>query len=73
MEIARFIVLFSEIYAAAGLVAGLAFIFFGIDRVDGSARGAYAFRPLLLPGFMLIWPLALARWRELSSHVADHA
>jgi hypothetical protein len=30
------------------------------------ARGAYAFRPLLLPGLVLLWPLALWRWWALT-------
>jgi len=51
------------VYLGVGLaVAGL-FLFFGIERVDASSRGAYAFRPLLIPGLMLLWPLVLRRWR----------
>jgi len=37
-------------YGAIGLVVGIAFLFFGLDRMDPAAHGAYAFRPLLLPG-----------------------
>lgn len=51
-------------YAAAGLAIGLAFIFRGLDRIDPAARGAHAFRPLLLPGLVLLWPLVLWRWRQ---------
>lgn len=51
-------------YAAAGLAIGLAFLFRGLDRIDPAARGAYAFRPLLLPGLLLLWPLVLWRWRQ---------
>jgi hypothetical protein len=61
MAFARVLVILAECYAAIGLVAGLAFILFGIDRVNPAARGALSFRPLLLPGFALIWPVALAR------------
>jgi hypothetical protein len=53
-------------YGTAGLVVGLAFLLFGIDRVDPAARGAYAFRPLLLPGLVLLWPLVLWRWCRLA-------
>lgn len=50
-------------YLGIGLaVAGL-FLLVGIERVDASARGAYAFRPLLIPGLTLLWPLVLRRWR----------
>jgi hypothetical protein len=52
-------------YAAAGLAVGLGFLAFGIDRTDPAARGAYAFRPLLLPGMVLLWPLVLRRWRRV--------
>jgi len=51
------------VYLGVGLaVAGL-FLLFGIERVDASSRGAYAFRPLLIPGLTLLWPLVLRRWR----------
>ncbi len=52
-------------YAGLGLVVGLAFILVGIDRIDPAARGAIAFRPLLLPGAALLWPLVLTRWIAL--------
>ncbi len=73
MSVARVIVLLAEIYGSIGLIVGLAFILFGIDRVDPSARGAYAFRPLLLPGFALLWPFALVRWRALARQGGGHA
>ena len=62
MQLATLIVQAAWIYAMIGLVVGLAFIFFGLDRYDPSVRRSWAFRPLLLPGFVLIWPLALWRW-----------
>ena len=49
-------------YAAAGLSVGLAFLAFGLDRIHPAARGAHAFRPLILPGLALLWPLVLWRW-----------
>lgn len=51
-------------YAALGAVVALAFLTVGIERIDPAARGAYAFRPLLLPGLILLWPLVLWRWRR---------
>ncbi len=53
-------------WVALGVVVGLVFLLRGIDRVDPAARGAYAVRPLLLPGLALLWPLVLWRWRVLS-------
>ena len=53
-------------YGLAGLVVAAAFLFRGLDRIDPAARGAYAFRPLLVPGLVLLWPLVLWRWRVLA-------
>jgi hypothetical protein len=53
-------------YAALGLVVALAFLAVGLARVDPGARGAYGFRPLLLPGLVLLWPLVLWRWAVLA-------
>ena len=49
-------------YGATGLVVALAFVLWGIDRVDPAAHGVYAFRPMLLPGLILLWPFVLVRW-----------
>jgi len=54
------------IWLAIGVVVGVAFLFLGIDRIDPAARGAYAFRPLLLPGLTLLWPFVALRWFVLS-------
>lgn len=53
-------------YGAVGVVLGLAFLLWGIDRVDPSAKGAYAFRPLLMPGLVLLWPVVAIRWAVLA-------
>ena len=37
------------VYAVVGTALGLAFLLWGIDRVDPAAAGAYAFRPLADP------------------------
>ena len=55
-------------YAAVGGLVGLAFLLIGIDRVAPAARGVYAFRPLLLPGLVLLWPWVLWRWIALIRH-----
>jgi len=59
---AIFIVELARWYVYAGVVFAAAFLIFGIDRVDPQARGAYAFRPLIAPGVVLLWPLVLWRW-----------
>lgn len=55
------LVLAGMVYLAIGALVGLVFVFAVIDRVDPASRGAHAFRPLLLPGLALLWPLVLAR------------
>jgi len=52
----------AQLYGAVGFGVGVAFLLFGLDRLEPAARGAYAFRPLMLPGLMLLWPLVLWRW-----------
>jgi hypothetical protein len=54
------------IYLAVGVVVGAAFLFLGIDRIDPAARGSYAFRPLLMPGLVLLWPVVAGRWFVLT-------
>ena len=56
----------ARVYAGAGALVALAFLAFGLARVDPGARGAYGFRPLLLPGLLLLWPLVLWRWWRLA-------
>ena len=53
------------IYGALGLLLAAAFLLWGIDRIDPAANGAYAFRPLLVPGIVLLWPVVAARWAVL--------
>lgn len=62
METATALVDFAEIYGWIGLAVAVPFLLFGMDRFDEDARGAYIYRPLLLPGAVLIWPLVLWRW-----------
>ena len=49
-------------YGLIGLVVSLAFLFVGLERIDAAAQNSYAFRALLLPGCILLWPLVLIRW-----------
>ena len=65
MMLAEAIVSAAKVYAIVGGVVATAFLMYGIDRVDPSAHHAYAFRPLLAPGLVLLWPLVLWRWKAL--------
>jgi hypothetical protein len=59
---AAVIVWATTLYVWVGLFVAVAFLAFGLDRIDPAARGAYAFRPLLLPGATLLWPYVIRRW-----------
>lgn len=52
----------ASLYAYAGLAVAAVFVLWGAGRVEPNARGAWAFRPLLVPGCVLIWPVVLIRW-----------
>jgi len=62
MDIANALVFFAELYLWAGAAVAAAFLLWGVDRFDASARGAYLFRLLVLPGVVGLWPLVLWRW-----------
>jgi hypothetical protein len=49
-------------YAVVGGLVAVPFVLVGVDRVDPASRGAIAFRPLLLPGAVMLWPVVLGRW-----------
>lgn len=49
-------------YLYAGGAVAIVFLTFGLNSMDENARGAWIFRPLLIPGVLLIWPLVLWRW-----------
>lgn len=67
MNTAEALFMAAQIWLGIGGVTSAAFLIFGIDRIDEDARGAYVFRPLLIPGVLLIWPLVLWRWARLET------
>lgn len=51
------------LYAAVGLLFGLAFVTRGVERLDPGAAGAtWGFRLVILPASVALWPLLLRRW-----------
>jgi len=56
-----------KIWASIGALVAAIFLTIGIDRIDEDAQGAYAFRPLLIPACLLIWPLIIWRWFVLET------
>jgi hypothetical protein len=49
-------------YLGLGAVVAAAFLLLALDRIDPAARHAWAFRPLIVPGLILLWPLVVWRW-----------
>jgi hypothetical protein len=63
MAAAEAIVWTLEAYAAVGITFGIAFVSFGIARVDSLAKNAsVGFRLIVLPGAVTLWPFVLIRW-----------
>ncbi|MCY4152995.1 MAG: hypothetical protein OXE94_12290 [Aestuariivita sp.] len=60
------VILFVQVWGGIGAVVALVFLIFGISRIDEDARGALSFRPLLIPGILIIWPLVIWRWWQLT-------
>ncbi|MEM6619583.1 MAG: hypothetical protein AAF631_09800 [Pseudomonadota bacterium] len=73
MSGAAFVIEAARWWLWAGAAVAAAFLAIGIDRVDEDARGAYAFRPLLVPAILLVWPLVLWRWGRLELGGGDWA
>lgn len=61
------LITFAKAWLYAGTVVSVLFLLIGIDRIDEDARGSYSFRPLLVPGILLLWPMVLWRWWQLES------
>ena len=61
--IATSIVFLVLMYAQVGVIFGIFFLTRGIHRVDEQARHtSVAFRLMILPGVVALWPLLLSRW-----------
>ncbi len=67
MNQAEITLLIVKLWGGIGFLVAIPFLTFGMDRLDEDARGAYVFRPLLVPGILLIWPLVLWRWYVLAT------
>lgn len=65
------IVAIAQVWLITGAVVAAIFLTVGMDRIDEDAQGAYVFRPLLVPGVLLIWPLVLWRWWTLETKRDD--
>jgi hypothetical protein len=59
--VAAFLLNALAIYAGVGAVVALAFVAFGVTRVQPMAMSLGA-RILILPGAVALWPYLLTRW-----------
>lgn len=73
MDIAQAIVMALQVWGIIGAVVAVVFLTIGIDRIDEDAQGAYVFRPLLIPGVLMIWPMVLWRWWQIEAGAAPWA
>jgi len=63
-----------ELYALVGAIFGLAFVTFGVQRIDSGAKGSGSgFRVLIFPGSVAFWPLLLRRWVGAQRDPAEEA
>ena len=54
-----------ETYAGLGLIFAVPFVWLGVQRLDFTARGSgIAFRLLILPGVVALWPMFVFRRRQ---------
>ncbi len=67
---ANTIIELANLWGLVGFAVVLSFVLVGIDRVDASARGAWVFRPLIVPGVILLWPVVVWRWVALERGAA---
>ena len=65
MQMVDFVVIALQGWGVVGALVALVFLTIGLDRIDEDARHAYVFRPLLIPGILMIWPLVLWRWWQI--------
>jgi hypothetical protein len=63
MQVAEFFVAALAVYGLAGAVFAVAFVLFGIHRIDPVAEHTpFGFRLIVIPGVAALWPLLLGRW-----------
>ena len=63
MMLAQTIVTGIAIYFGIGAVIATLFLWFGVSKLDDSAKGASAFfRPMVFLGCATLWPFIVLRW-----------
>lgn len=63
VEIVSIVLQVVATYLALGIAVALPFLILGVGRVDPAAKGApLAFRVLVFPGVVALWPYLLRLW-----------
>jgi hypothetical protein len=62
MIAATLLILFA-VYLSCGLVFTIPFVLVGVGKIDPhAAHGSWAFRLMIIPGTIMLWPLLARRW-----------
>jgi len=62
-KIAGWIVVLLLVYLGLGVLFGLPFVLFGVNRIDTVARESkWGFRVMIFPGSVALWPVLMLRW-----------
>lgn len=60
------------VYLTCGLLFSVPFAAVGAGRIDGAAREtSIAFRLLILPGIVALWPVLAAKWAKTCGQEAN--
>ena len=63
MPVVWTILALSAAYTVIGVGVGVAFVVWGVGRVDEATTGTgWVFRVMILPGSVGLWPVVLAKW-----------
>jgi hypothetical protein len=65
MRLGEIIVSALVLYLSCGLLFSVLFLAVGVDRIDPAARQtSIAFRLLIFPGTVALWPVLAAKWAK---------
>jgi hypothetical protein len=54
-------------YLGCGMLFAAVFVIWGVGQIDPAARGtSFAFRLLIAPGTVLLWPALAWKWRAVA-------
>lgn len=69
MEVITILVNLFLLYMLIGLLFGIAFVIWGVTKIDEVAVGSsWRFRLIILPGTIAFWPVLLSKWIKGKRH-----